>query len=269
MNRLSVGVQALVDDDLKRLGRQHTAEEALAAFDLAARTFDRVSFDMIYARSRQTVDSWRSELSQALQHAGEHMSLYQLTIEPDTRFADLFEEGKLTVPQDEEALAFFDVTQEMTDAAGLPAYEISNHARPGAECRHNLIYWNYGEYAGVGPGAHSRLRDTAGQRIAIDMQRTPEIWRGSVEQVGHGTENTTCLSAMDAAEEYLLMGLRLTSGIQAARYKELAGAGLNEARLETLVAEGLLERREDSGTVRATARGKRVLNAVIAYLAGS
>ncbi len=265
VNRVSVGVQALDDAALKFLGRQHTAAEALAAFELAAKTFERVSFDMIYARPGQTVAAWRAELGEALRYAAGHMSLYQLTIEPKTRFADLHAAGKLVVPEESEALALFDVTQELTAAAGLPAYEVSNHAAPGQECRHNLIYWRYGDYAGVGPGAHSRLTLEDGTRLGCSMLKSPEAWRGQVAGRGHGLQETERLDAGDQADELLLMGLRLGEGISLERHAALGGTPLEQARVEALVAEGLVER--NAGQLAATAAGRRVLNAVIGYLA--
>ncbi|MFO1033597.1 MAG: radical SAM protein [Hyphomicrobiales bacterium] len=185
VNRVSVGVQSLDEEQLNALGRQHTPEEALAAFRLAARIFPRVSFDMIYARPGQTLADWRSELGRALAEQQGHMSLYQLTIEPETRFADLHAAGKLELPEDDLAADLYDLTQELTEQAGLPAYEVSNHARPGDESRHNLLYWRYGEYAGAGPGAHSRLID-GGNRVALITEKHPETWRGLVQSRGHG-----------------------------------------------------------------------------------
>ncbi len=266
VNRLSVGVQALDDSDLKRLGRQHTALEALAAFELAAGTFNRVSFDLIYARPGQTPQAWRKELARALEYAGDHMSLYQLTIEPETKFAELFEQGKLIVPEDDDALALFEVTQELTGAAGLEAYEVSNHARPGAECRHNLIYWNYGEYAGVGPGAHSRLRDERGQSIALEMARRPEDWRASVEEQGYAVVDRSEISRGEMGDEYLLMGLRLTQGISLSRYENLAAQVLDQDRILRLEEEGLVSFDRTTSMLVATRRGRRVLNAVISFL---
>ena len=265
VNRVSVGVQALDDQALKFLGRQHSAAEALAAFKLAAKTFERVSFDMIYARPGQTVDAWRAELGEALAYAQGHMSLYQLTIEPKTRFADLHAAGKLAVPEESQALALFDVTQELTAAAGLAAYEVSNHAAPGQECRHNLIYWRYGDYAGVGPGAHSRLTLSDGSRTGCSMLRSPEAWLAQVQAEGHGIEETESLDEGSCADEYLLMGLRLSEGIDLGRHQALGGAPLPASRLEALEAEGLVEQK--AGRLVATPAGRRVLNAVIGYLA--
>ena len=267
VNRVSVGVQALSDKALRFLGRQHSAQEALAAFKLAAETFERVSFDMIYARPGQTAGEWRQELSAALAHAKGHMSLYQLTIEPKTRFFDLHASGKLVVPEEDEALALFDVTQELTAAAGLPAYEVSNHAAPGQECRHNLLYWRYGDYAGVGPGAHSRLTLADGTRMGWSMVRSPEAWLADVEAQGAGLAGEEDIGREEQADEYLLMGLRLNEGISLARHEALGGVRLERARLAALASEGLVEVDEKHRRLTATASGRRVLNAVIGYLA--
>ena len=267
VNRVSVGVQALSDEALRFLGRQHSAEEALAAFKLAAETFERVSFDMIYARPGQTVEDWRAELGAALAHAQGHMSLYQLTIEPKTRFFDLHAAGKLAVPEEGEALALFDVTQEMTAEAGLPAYEVSNHAAAGQECRHNLLYWRYGDYAGIGPGAHSRLTLQDGTRMGWSMIRSPEDWLTEVDAREAGVAREEEIGGEERADEYLLMGLRLNEGISLARHEALGGAPLEAARLEALVEEGLVELDEAHRRLLATPAGRRVLNAVIGYLA--
>jgi oxygen-independent coproporphyrinogen-3 oxidase len=266
INRLSVGMQALNDADLKLLGRQHSAAEALAAFELAAGIFPRVSFDLIYARPGQTVADWREELTRALRVQQGHMSLYQLTIEPGTRFHDLHRKGSLIVPDEESAAALFDVTQELTALVGLHAYEVSNHAWPGHESRHNLIYWRYGDYLGVGPGAHSRLT-TARGRLAVSTERHPETWRQLVDARGHGRIEETCLSPADQGLEMLLMGLRLKEGINPQAYARLAGRELDRARLSALLDEELLKEDIVSGHLAATLRGRRVLNAVIAALA--
>jgi oxygen-independent coproporphyrinogen-3 oxidase len=260
VTRVSVGVQALDDLSLRALGRQHSAAEALAAFRLAARLFPRVSFDLIYARPGQTVEAWRSELAVSLGEQQGHMSLYQLTIEPGTAFAGLAANGALHLPDDDLAAALFEATREMTDAAGLSAYEISNHARPGHECRHNLLYWRYGDYAGVGPGAHSRLTLDAARR-ALSTERHPESWLRRVERAGHGMVEDEALTAAEQASERLLMGLRLTEGVPASA---LAAAGVAEARLQELAAHGLLVVSPER--VSATAAGRQLLNAVIREL---
>ncbi len=212
VNRVSLGVQSLDDDVLRSLGRIHSVAEAKAAIEIARAHFRRVSFDLIYARPRQTVAQWRAELAEALALAQGHLSLYQLTIEPDTPFASLHAAGKLVVPDADAAHALYDVTQELTAAAGLPAYEISNHATPGEESRHNLLYWRYGEYVGCGPGAHGRLVLDAA-RHATSAERGPERWVERVEADGCGWIETTRLSPAEEADERLLMGLRLTEGI--------------------------------------------------------
>ena len=265
VNRVSLGVQALDDAALKALGRLHDVAQALDAIRVAQAVFARTSFDLIYARSGQTPDLWQGELGAALAHAAEHLSLYQLTIEPGTPFHGLAAAGKLVVPDDDAGRALYDVTQDLCGRAGLPAYEISNHARPGAESRHNLLYWRYGEYAGIGPGAHGRLV-TADGRVGTVTERSPEAWLARVERDGHGIVETETLSAPDQADEFLMMGLRLAEGIDPARYAALKGRPLNGNRVGVLVADGLLERRP-GGRIAATAHGAPVLNAVVAELA--
>ncbi len=265
INRVSLGVQALNDPDLKTLGRLHTAAEALAAVEVAATHFERFSFDLIYARPGQTPAQWQAELSGAIDRAAEHLSLYQLTIEPDTMFERLFKAGKLVVPDAEQARALWEVTQELTSARGLPAYEVSNHARPGAESRHNLVYWRYGEYAGVGPGAHGRIVTPTGRR-AHATERHPEMWLTVVEGEGHGLISDEGLSAEEQGDEFLLMGLRLEEGIDAQRFETLAGRPLDRARIDSLVADGLVER-SSTGRLRVTREGFPVLDMVVADLA--
>ncbi len=263
VNRLSLGVQALNDADLKALGRLHDVAEAKAALALAMRTFERVSIDLIYARPHQTAAQWRDELREALAFGTEHLSLYQLTIEPATPFATLARTGALAIPDDDTAAALYETTQEMTEAAGVPAYEISNHARPGAECRHNLLYWRYGDYAGVGPGAHGRL--TIGdQRIATSTERLPERWREAVERKGHALIDQTNIPNADAAREHLLMNLRLTKGVDRAAYESRWDVQLEPARIAALAANGLLT--ADDQWLAATPHGRLVLNRVIAAL---
>ncbi len=264
VNRVSLGVQSLDDNALRFLGRQHTAQEAVAAFEIARRNFDRVSFDLIYARPRQPVAEWRQELARALTLAIDHLSLYQLTIEPDTRFADLHRKGVLVVPDDDQARALYDSTQEACEAAGLPAYEISNHARPGAECRHNLVYWRYGEYAGVGPGAHARIAD-GNERLALSTERSPEAWLDQVERQGNGIVARETLSAAEQADEMMLMGLRLAEGADLNRFQSLAGKSPDPAVLEALRTDGLLDHVTggDTERIRATKTGRPVLNALV------
>ena len=263
VNRLSLGVQALNDSDLKMLGRLHDVAEAKAALTLAQKNFDRVSLDLIYARPAQSVAAWRAELKEALGFGTEHLSLYQLTIEPATPFAVLHRTGSLTIPGDEQAVALYETTQEMTEAAGIPAYEISNHARRGAEARHNLLYWRYGCYAGVGPGAHGRL-DLGGKRFATSTERLPERWRENVARNGHGFVEQNEIATADAAREHLLMNLRLAEGLDLENYRARWNTAPDAARVAALVEEGFL--RLDGNHLIATPRGRLVLNSVIAVL---
>jgi oxygen-independent coproporphyrinogen-3 oxidase len=264
INRVSVGVQALNDADLQALGRQHSAAEALAAFRLAARIFPRVSFDMIYARPGQSATAWRSELSRALAEQQGHMSLYQLTIEPGTAFGALHEAGRFPVLPDDAANDLYFITQEMTEKAGLPAYEISNHAAPGHESRHNLTYWRYLPYAGAGPGAHSRIGSGLSRR-ALVAEKHPESWRKLVETRGHGIVEDIAVAQPDQALEYLLMGLRINEGIDLERHATLAGENIAEERIAELISLGLVTQ---TGTfLKVSPRGRPLLNALIAKLA--
>jgi putative oxygen-independent coproporphyrinogen III oxidase len=260
VNRLSLGVQALDDASLKALGRQHSAGEALAALTLARRYFDRVSFDLIYAREGQTERAWHEELARALDYAADHLSLYQLTIEDGTPFAARHAAGTLHVPASAEARALYLLTQELCEATGLPAYEVSNHARQGSESRHNLLYWRGHDYAGVGPGAHSRITVNGAKR-AISTCKLPEAWLAQVETSGHGIESDEALSAEEAADEYLLMGLRLREGIDLARLEAIGGSMPDAARIERLTQQGLVTRH---GTrLAVTSEGRLVLNSLI------
>ena len=265
VNRVSLGVQALDDGDLRRLGRLHSVAEALAAVEIAAKTFSRFSFDLIYARPDQTPTAWAAELKRALSRAAEHLSLYQLTIEPDTWFEKLQAAGRLTLPDAEQGRILYDLTQEICEAAGLPAYEISNHARPGAESRHNLVYWRYGEYVGVGPGAHGRLM-TAKGRTATATERGPEEWLARVERHGHGMIEQTLLTREEAGDEFLLMGLRLREGIEPARYRTISGRTLDRERISDLLGDGLIAHRVGA-RLAVTPAGFPVLDAVVADLA--
>jgi putative oxygen-independent coproporphyrinogen III oxidase len=265
INRVSLGVQAMNDRDLRALGRLHSAAEAMAAVETAASIFERYSFDLIYARPGQTPGDWAAELADAIGRAAEHLSLYQLTIEPGTMFERLRDTGKLKTPDPDTARALFDVTREVCERHGLPAYEISNHARPGAECRHNLVYWRYGEYAGVGPGAHARLVTPAG-RVAFATERAPEAWLDLVEQRGHGIVEREELSAEAQGDELLLMGLRLAEGIDPARFERLSGRPLVPDRIAELQADGFVET-APSGRLRVTPEGFAVLDAIVADLA--
>jgi putative oxygen-independent coproporphyrinogen III oxidase len=265
VNRLSLGMQALNDRDLKMLGRLHDVAEARAALKLAMANFDRVSLDLIYARPDQTLDAWRKELEEALAFGTEHLSLYQLTIEPATPFYQLHRTGTLKIPDEGLAADLFELTQASTAAAGRPAYEISNHARPGAEARHNLLYWRYGAYAGVGPGAHGRL-ELKGKRIATETEKLPERWRELVARNGHGLIEQAPITANDAAREQLLMNLRLSEGIDLAAYRARWDRCVDKERMAVLVEQGLL--RLDDERLSATPRGRLLLNNVIAALAG-
>jgi oxygen-independent coproporphyrinogen-3 oxidase len=265
VNRVSLGVQSLDDTSLKSLGRTHTVAEALAAVAIARKNFERYSFDLIYARPGQTVAAWRAELGRALAEAAEHLSLYQLTIEPETPFYALHEAGKLVVPDDDAGRLLFDATQEECARAGLPAYEVSNHARLGAECRHNLLYWRYGEYAGIGPGAHGRLV-IDGVRRATATERNPEKWLAGVEAHGHGVVVDDALTRDEQADEFLLMGLRLAEGIDPARFQALAGRPLDAGRIADLLGFGYVEKTHGKH-LRVTRAGFPVLDAVVADLA--
>ncbi|MFO1088650.1 MAG: radical SAM family heme chaperone HemW [Hyphomicrobiales bacterium] len=260
VNRVSVGVQALNDADLAALGRQHSAKEAIAAYRLAASIFPRTSFDLIYARPDQSRDAWRAELAQALAEQQGHMSLYQLTIEEGTAFADRHAKGTLVVPDEETAADLYEITQELTEAAGLSAYEVSNHARPGHECRHNLLYWRYGDYAGAGPGAHARL-STADGRRALVTEKHPETWRARVLSEGSAIIEDSPLDPEACETERLLMGLRLDEGIA---LDPSTIALERRDRLAWLERQGLIERQ--GARVRATRDGRRVLDAVVREL---
>jgi oxygen-independent coproporphyrinogen-3 oxidase len=267
VNRVSIGVQAFDDDALRFLGRHHSAAEARAALATAARVFPRFSFDLIYARPGQTVADWRRELDQAFALASGHLSLYQLTIEPGTRF----HRDRVSAADEDTAADLFEATQEMAAADGLPAYEISNHARPGAECRHNLIYWRGGSYVGVGPGAHGRIAHEGGDVFATHQMHDPAAWLAAVEKVGHGTGKRIRLSPEKRREELLLAGLRLSEGIGRARFKALTGldvlAALDRPALRRLEDGGFLV--FDEHRLRATPAGRQRLNAILATLVPS
>jgi putative oxygen-independent coproporphyrinogen III oxidase len=266
VNRLSLGVQSLDPAALKMLGRAHDRVEAIAAIDRARDSFARFSFDLIYGRPGQSLAAWRDELAEALALAGDHLSLYQLTIEPGTAFATLARRGELVPPEEEVAAALYETTQDRLAAAGLPAYEISNHARPGAECRHNLAYWRYQDYVGVGPGAHGRLT-LDGAKSATRQARLPERWLAAVERAGTGIEEITSIDRESAVEEMLMMGLRLTEGVARGRLERGAGRDIEAlfgAKLAPLVEGGFLTL--DRVRLAATAAGRQCLNAVLAAL---
>jgi putative oxygen-independent coproporphyrinogen III oxidase len=264
VNRVSLGVQALDDRDLRALGRRHSAAEARAAFDTARAQFDRVSFDLIYARTGQTPAAWEAELAQALAMAVDHLSLYQLTIEPGTRFGDLHARGRLQIPPDDAAAEMYAITRGLAEDAGLPAYEVSNHARAQAESRHNLVYWRYGDYAGVGPGAHGRITGPDGLRRAIETLRDPAAWIARTRADRHAVELAEPVPPEAQADEYLMMALRLAEGADLGRHEALAGAPLPGPRIDRLVASGHLRRQADR--IAATAEGRIVLNAVLSEL---
>jgi putative oxygen-independent coproporphyrinogen III oxidase len=267
VNRVSLGVQALNDADLKFLGRHHSAAEARAAIEIARRSFGRYSFDLIYARPEQSVASWRAELAEAIDLAGDHLSVYQLTIEPETVFGAAHRRGELQVPEEDDAAALYELTQEVLGAAGLPAYEISNHARPGAESRHNLTYWRYGDYVGIGPGAHGRLT-IGGEKFATRQHRAPEAWLAAVETTGHATRRRDPVPPADRLNELMMMGLRTLEGVRRTRVVAECGrpleAVIDAARLDRLVGGGFLLL--DEVALRATPAGSQRLNAVIAEL---
>ena len=257
VNRVSMGIQSLNDTDLRRLGRLHSVDEALAAFDVARSTFERVSFDLIYARQDQTVAEWESELSRALKMAADHLSLYQLTIEDGTAFGDRFAQGGLKgLPDEDRAADLYEVTQDLTNAAGLPAYEVSNHAVPGAESRHNMIYWTGGDYVGIGPGAHGRLTED-GSRWATEAVSAPLNWLSAVRG-GQGIETDTRLSPKDSAEERLMMGLRVHDGV------DLDEIGYKPNDFNSLIDLGLIE--TDGPRLRLTRSGRPLLNAILREL---
>ena len=265
VNRVSLGVQALDDQSLKELGRLHSADEALAAIAVARSIFDRYSFDLIYTRPRQTLEGWALELNRAISEAAEHLSLYQLTIEPGTPFHGLHKAGKLIMPEEGLARDLFDLTQQICADAGLPAYEVSNHARPGAECRHNLVYWRGHEYAGVGPGAHGRL-NVDGRRYATETERKPEAWLDLIDANGIGLTVDEALRPGEVADEFLLMGLRLVEGIDPKRFAALSGRTLDPGRLAFLMDGGAVETMAN-GRLRVTPSGFPLLDAVVADLA--
>ncbi len=267
INRVSLGVQALDDDALRFLGRGHDAAEAMAAVAAAQRLFPRHSFDLIYGRPDQSVAGWRRELAAALDHAGDHLSVYQLTVEKGTPFFAARRRGAFAMPDEDTQAALYDATQDMLDAAGLPAYEISNHARPGAECRHNLTCWRYGDYAGIGPGAHGRVT-RGGALWATETHPGPERWLDAVRRRGHGRRRCRRLGTAARVDEMLLMGLRLSRGIAredfAARIGAAPEAVLDARGRDILTEAGLLEL--DSAGLRATPAGRRVLDSVVVRL---
>jgi putative oxygen-independent coproporphyrinogen III oxidase len=270
VNRVSIGVQSLDPAALLMLGREHSAAQAIAALETARAVFPRISFDLIYARPGQTLDAWRAELHRALALAADHLSLYQLTIEPGTRFAAMHRRGEIALPDPDTAAALFETTAEAAGCFGLSAYEVSNYAVPGSESRHNLTYWRYGDYAGIGPGAHGRvtLPSGAGGLFATRRHRAPEPWAERVERDGHGTVEEAPLNPTDRAREMLLMGLRLSEGIDPARFAARTGVALDQAVdasvLRQALAEGYLDWRR--GSLVATPAGRLRLDALLAAM---
>lgn len=264
VNRVSLGLQALNDGALKALGRAHTKREALAALEVARSTFDRVNFDLIYARQFQTLDEWRAELSEALDMASDHLSLYQLTVEEGTAFHKRAVIGKLPgLPQEDLGAEMYDLTQEMTNAAGLPAYEVSNHARKGSESRHNLIYWRGGDYVGIGPGAHGRIAGADG-RAATVAHKSPTKWLQSVQKTSSGESEREVLQPEDVAIEYLLMAMRTNEGVSLDRYRAMRGATLSDDKIQNLSDLGMIEIADDH--IRTTTKGRPLLNGILREL---
>ena len=260
VNRVSLGIQSLEEDSLQFLGRLHGAEEALHAVATAQRHFARVSIDLIYARPGQTPDAWQAELARALALGTDHMSLYQLTIEPNTRFATDVRRGEFAPLEDDPAADLFTLTQELAGAAGLPAYEISNHARPGQESRHNLTYWRYHDYCGIGPGAHGRR-----QKAATERHKKPENYLAATEAQRHGIRTERNLSESEQASEALLMGLRLAEGVDLAAIGHRFGIGraalVNQARIDLHVSLGLV--RYEADRIAVTRAGMPLLDALL------
>lgn len=264
INRVSIGIQALNDTDLRRLGRLHSVSEAKTAFDTAANLFDRISFDLIYARQDQSLSDWETELSEALTMAADHLSLYQLTIEGGTAFGDRFRAGKLHgLPKEDLAADMYQLTQDLTLNAGFSAYEVSNHAKKGAESRHNLIYWSAGDYVGIGPGAHGRLT-LGGTRYEIEAPKNPQTWLTSVHQSGKSELPRNAQSGTEHADEYLMMGLRVTDGIDLQRYETLAGIPLDSKKIGHLSDIGMVEIMD--GRLVTTQQGRPLLNAILREL---
>ncbi|AXI40627.1 radical SAM family heme chaperone HemW [Sulfitobacter sp. SK011] len=263
ISRVSMGIQALNDPDLRRLGRIHSAAEALAAFDIARNAFDRVSFDLIYGRQDQTLAEWENELKQALNLAIDHLSLYQLTIESGTAFGDRYARGKLRgLPDDDLGADMYELTQDLCGAMGMPAYEVSNHARDGAQSRHNLIYWRYGDYVGIGPGAHGRIT-VGGQKLATVCYSNPLRWLDGVADKT-SEKPREALSRRDQANEFLLMGLRLKEGVSLDRYERLLGQPLPEDKIAHLEDIDMITRANDN--ISVTNQGVMLLNAVLEEL---
>jgi oxygen-independent coproporphyrinogen-3 oxidase len=267
INRVSIGIQSLQDQSLRFLGRSHGRKEALEALKIAQTFFDRFSFDLIYARPDQSLVEWEKELREGLSYAGDHLSLYQLTIEPGTAFHKLYLRGELTLPEGDMAADFYEKTQEIMENKGLPSYEVSNHAAKGQECQHNLLYWRYEDYGALGPGAHGRL-NLNGLRRSFKNIKAPELWLEAVEAKGQGVDEEVFLSQEEQFVEMMMMGLRLKEGIQKERIKHLMAKEIDEliplSVLETLQEEGFID--FSGAMIKATKKGLQCLNAVLAEL---
>ncbi|MAU41353.1 MAG: coproporphyrinogen III oxidase [Kordiimonas sp.] len=268
VNRLSLGVQSLRPQALKMLGREHSVEDARRAIELASKHFPRYSFDLIYARPDQSLAAWNDELSEAISMAGDHLSLYQLTIEKGTAFYTQWRQGKLQIPAEEQAADFYNLTQDICSGAQLPAYEISNHAAVGGESRHNLVYWTYGDYVGIGPGAHGRLTLVDGQRVAYHQHRLPEAWMAAISDNGHGTAQREVLSMRHQAEEMLMMGLRLTAGVSLRDFQDCIGRPVSDyidmEKLGSFKEQGLVV--DDPQCLKLTGDGRLVMNNLLGQL---
>ena len=268
INRVSVGVQSLRDKDLSFLGREHSAAEALGAIEIARKHFDRMSFDMIYARPEQSLKDWETELREALALEPNHLSLYQLMIEESTAFYTLFKSGRFKMPDSDLQADFYDLTQEMLEARGLPAYEISNHAKAGEECRHNLTYWNYEDYIGIGPGAHGRFITDEEQRIATRNHKAPEIWMQRVIDYKHGAHPFEAIDNHTAFEEAMMVGLRLRDGINLSNIEKRTGIHplqqINALKMQQMIESGFLQKTDTR--LKATAEGMRSLDSLLSYL---
>ncbi|MBL0941284.1 MAG: coproporphyrinogen III oxidase [Alphaproteobacteria bacterium] len=267
INRVSIGIQSLDNQALRFLGRKHSREEAIKAIRTAASIFERFSFDLIYSRPNQSVESWRKELTEALSYSRDHLSLYQLTIEPGTAFHTLHQRKEFELPDQDLGADLYEITQEMLENAGMPSYEISNHARLGYECRHNMLYWRYQDYIGIGPGAHGRL-SVNGQKIATRCLKAPENWLETVEKTGHGIHEEVILKDEDKINEMLMMGLRLVEGISMDNFQAQTGFNLlkivNQQQLKRLIDGDFLIISEDF--LKATPRGRQCLNSVLSAL---
>ncbi|KRO90704.1 MAG: coproporphyrinogen III oxidase [Rhodobacter sp. BACL10 MAG-121220-bin24] len=265
VNRISMGIQALNDPDLKALGRLHSANEAAQAFDIAIKTFNRVSFDLIYARQNQTLTNWETELTHALSMAADHLSLYQLTIEDGTAFGDRLKRGGLKgLPDDEMAADFYELTQALCTEAGFAGYEVSNYAKEGAQSRHNLVYWRSGDYMGIGPGAHGRLT-LGGKRWACEAGKSPALWLEKTSKLANGESPRVAISPTEQADEYLMMSLRLAEGTDIRRYENYAGGAFSQDKLRHLTHIGMIT--QENSRIMATTQGRMVLNSLIAELA--